>query len=109
MPVSPYQAVWLIALFDLPTDTPEARRAYTDFRKRLLKSGFTMLQYSVYARYCPGEEKAKVHRKRIQQALPPDGEVRVMSLTDVQFGKMKVFHGKTRQAPEKVPDQIEMF
>lgn len=109
MAISPYQAVWFIALFDLPTDTPKARRAYTDFRKQLLKNGFSMLQYSVYARYCPGEEKAMVHRKRIKQALPPDGEVRVMSLTDVQYGKMEIFHGKSRGAPEKAPSQIEMF
>lgn len=109
MAVSPYQAVWLVALFDLPTDTPEARRAYTDFRKQLLKNGFSMLQYSVYARYCPSEEKAEVHRGRIKKVLPPDGEVRLMSLTDIQYGKMKVYHGKTRKAPEKAPEQFEMF
>ena len=32
-----------------------------------------------------------------------------MSITDVQYGKMKIFHGKMRQAPDKVPDQVEMF
>ena len=109
MAVSPYQAVWLIALFDLPTDTPEARRAYTDFRKNLLNNGFSMLQYSVYGRYCASEEKAKVHRRRIKSFLPDDGEVRVMSITDVQYGKMKIFHGKLRKAPEKAPAQVEMF
>lgn len=109
MAVSPYQAVWLIALFDLPTDTPEARKCYTDFRKVLLRNGFSMLQYSVYARYCPSEEKAKVHRRRIRLKLPPDGEVRIMSLTDVQYGKMQVYNGKTRGAPEKAPQQVEMF
>ena len=83
---SPYQAVWLVALFDLPTDTPEARKAYGDFRKGLLKDGFTMMQYSVYGRYCASEEKAKVHRRRISVNLPPDGEVRVVTLTDVQYG-----------------------
>ena len=109
MAVSPYQAMWLVALFDLPTDTPAARKAYTNFRKALLKDGFTMLQYSVYARYCPSEEKAKVHRRRVQKALPADGEVRLMSLTDVQYGKMEIFHGKRRRSPEAPPSQVEMF
>lgn len=109
MAISPYQAVWLVTLFDLPTDTPEARRAYTDFRKALLKDGFSMLQYSVYARYCPSEEKAKVHRRRIKRAVPDDGEVRIMSLTDVQYGKMQIFHGKLRKNAETAPAQIEMF
>ncbi len=109
MAISPYQSVWLVTLFDLPTDTPDARRAYADFRKMLLSNGFSMLQYSVYARYCASEEKAKVQRKRIKQNMPEDGEVRIMSITDVQFGKMQVFHGKQRKPTEKAPNQIEMF
>lgn len=109
MAVSPYQAVWLIALFDLPTDTPAARKAYTDFRKALLKDGFSMLQYSVYARYCPSEERAKAHRRRIKRSVPDDGEVRIMSLTDTQYSKMLIFHGKMRKNAENAPNQIEMF
>ena len=109
MPASPYQAMWLIALFDLPTDTKEALKEYTVFRKNLLQNGFDMLQYSVYARYCGSEEKAQVHRRRIKSFLPDDGEVRIMSITDVQFAKMKIFHGKIRKAPETAPSQVEMF
>lgn len=109
MPDSPYQAVWLVALFDLPTDTPEARKAYSEFRKSLLKDGFGMMQYSVYGRYCASEEKAKVHRRRIAVNLPPDGEVRVVTLTDVQYGKMEIFHGKMRRPVEEPPQQVELF
>lgn len=109
MAISPYQAVWLITLFDLPTDTQEARRQYTDFRKHLLKNGFMMLQYSVYARYTPSEEKAQVLRRRIKRNLPPDGEIRIMTLTDVQYGKMQIYRGKNRQAPEPEPEQVQLF
>jgi CRISPR-associated protein Cas2 len=109
MAISPYQAVWLVALFDLPTDTPEARKRYTEFRKHLLENGFQMIQYSVYARYCPGEDRAQVYRRRIKLNLPSDGEVRIITLTDIQYGKMQVFHGKNRKAPESAPKQIEMF
>lgn len=109
MAQSPYLAVWLIALFDLPTDTPEARKAYTGFRKFLLSEGFDMLQYSVYARYCSGEDKAKGIRRKVKQSLPPDGEVRVMTLTDTQYGKMQIYHGKLRKPPTKAPGQVEMF
>jgi len=109
MPANPYKAVWLFALFDLPTDTPEARKAYTSFRKQLLKSGFSMMQYSVYARYCQSEEKADVYRKRVNSFLPPDGEVRIFGITDAQFGKMAIFHGKARRAPEQAPAQVELF
>lgn len=53
--LSEYRGVWLVAMFDLPVDTKEARRHYTQFRNALLKQGFTMLQFSVYARYFPSD------------------------------------------------------
>ncbi len=109
MAISPYQAVWLIALFDLPTDSKEARKAYTEFRNKLLDNGFSMMQYSVYDRYCVNEEKARVQRRRIKSFLPDDGEVRIITLTDTQYAKMKVFHGKMRKAPNSAPSQVEMF
>ena len=101
--------MWLIALFDLPTDTKESRHAYTSFRDELLSNGFKMMQYSVYGRYCNNEEKAQVHRRRIKACLPNDGEVRIITLTDKQYEKMKIYHGKMRKAPESAPSQVEMF
>ena len=56
---SEYQAMWLFAMFDLPVVSPEDRREYTRFRTALLNEGFTMLQFSVYARYIDSEEAAK--------------------------------------------------
>ena len=104
-----FRTLWVVAMFDLPTDSPKARRAYADFRKALLNDGFVMLQYSVYARHCPSEENVAVHEGRIRANLPPKGEVRVLSLTDRQFGRMKVFHGKKRRKTEGAPEQISLF
>ncbi|MEW5946146.1 MAG: CRISPR-associated endonuclease Cas2 [bacterium] len=101
--------MWLFVMFDLPVDSKESRRSYTLFRKRLLNQGFTMLQYSVYARYCASEDAASTYRNRIKARLPPDGQVRVMSVTDRQFGKMEVFLGKTRVKSEKKPEQLMLF
>ncbi len=44
--------MWLLAMFDLPVTTRKARKRYAEFRKLLLQEGFSMLQFSVYARYC---------------------------------------------------------
>ncbi|MCK4341411.1 MAG: CRISPR-associated endonuclease Cas2 [Phycisphaerae bacterium] len=101
--------MWLLAMFDLPVDTKEARRAYTRFRKALLKDGFSRMQYSVYTRHCASEENLEVHIGRVENALPPDGEVRLFSITDKQFERMRVFWGKTRQPPEDPPRQLELF
>ncbi len=101
--------MWVFAMFDLPTDTKKARREYTFFRKNLLRSGFLQLQYSVYARHCASDESADVHARRVMANLPPDGEVRVMRVTDKQFERMLIFHGKIRGQTEKAPEQISFF
>lgn len=101
--------MWIITMFDLPTDTKQARRAYTQFRKGLLKDGFTLMQYSVYIRHCASEDNAKVHIKRIEEMVPPQGEVRIIAITDKQFERMRVFWGKKRKKPEPAPQQLELF
>ena len=40
----------VFVFFDLPVLTTEQRRAYVKFRKFLLKSGFMMMQESVYCK-----------------------------------------------------------
>ena len=104
-----FRSMWLITMFDLPTDTKEARRAYQDFRKFLLEDGYWMLQYSVYARHAPSEENADVHISRINHVLPRDGEVRVLKMTDKQFSRMLVFQGRIRGPTENAPEQITFF
>ena len=107
--INGYRCMWVVAMFDLPTDTKQARKEYTQFRKCLLANGFTMLQYSVYTRHCPSRENADVHIGRIKAHLPPDGEVRVLTITDKQFERMLIFWGKTRKQPESSPEQLELF
>jgi len=109
MQLSAYRNMWLLAMFDLPTDTKTARRQYTLFRKSLLKDGFTMMQYSVYIRHCASVENAEVHETRVQDHLPPDGEVRLLLVTDKQYERMRVFWGKRRKPNEPPPAQLELF
>jgi len=101
--------MWVMAMFDLPTDTKVARKRYAQFRKFLLSDGFTMMQYSVYVRHCPSEENASVHSHRVERKVPPDGEVRIIIFTDKQFERMQIFWGKTRVATESPGGQLELF
>ena len=101
--------MWVIAMFDLPTDTPKERKAYTLFRKDLLTDGFTMMQYSVYIRHCSSIENAKVHAARMGRCVPAAGEVRFLTITDKQFGRIETYVGKNRQAPPNPPAQLEFF
>ena len=109
MQLSGYKAMWVVAMFDLPVDTKAARKAYAEFRKALIKDGFTMMQFSVYVRHCASEENAEVHEKRVKATLPPDGEVRVIRVTDKQYERMCVYWGKKRKAVEETPQQLALF
>ncbi len=106
---SEYRSLWLFAMFDLPMKTKKDRREYTRFRNALIRDGFSQLQYSVYARYCISDETGNVYRGRIRKGLPPKGQVRVLSVTDRQFGKMEIFFGKSREPVEDPPAQLTFF
>lgn len=107
--LSAYRAMWLVAMFDLPVETRENRRDYVRFRNALLKDGFMMLQFSVYSRYIPSEEAAEAHRKTVRSVVPPLGQVRLIAVTDHQFGQMEVFYGRKKREPEEPPPQIMLF
>ncbi len=103
------RAMWVLTLFDLPVATKEQRHHASRFRQRLRDDGFVMLQYSVYARPCPNDENARIHYDRVRAMLPPEGEVRLLTLTDMQFSRMKVFHGEKVREAEKPPVQLTLF
>lgn len=96
-------------MFDLPTDTKEQRKAATDFRKNLIKDGFTMFQYSIYVRNCASMENAVVHIERVKKQVPSEGTVCIMKITEKQFNEILIFEGSKRAAP--IPDaiQLELF
>lgn len=109
MYVSGYRCMWVVAMFDLPVRTKAERKAYAAFRKCLLTFGFRKMQYSVYIRSCASSEHADMHIHRIRGVLPDEGEVRIITVTDKQFERMRVFFGKRGRPPEKPPQQLELF
>ncbi|CAG0909178.1 unnamed protein product [Cyprideis torosa] len=57
--------MWILVLFDLPTETKKERRDASIFRKKLIQDGFSMFQFSIYLRHCPSKENMNVHIERI--------------------------------------------
>ena len=91
--------MWLFVFFDLPTKTKKERKKYTEFRRVLLKDGFIMMQFSVYVRICKGDESVETHKKRVKEQIPPKGNIRMISITDLQYSKMETLIGI--KAPEE--------
>lgn len=104
-----YRIMWVMVLFDLPTETKKEKKAYTDFRKRMLQDGFAMFQFSIYLRHCSSMENATVHVNRVKKSLPEKGHVGIITITDKQFGMMELFHGKVIAPPANIPQQLEFF
>lgn len=109
MRLNEYRIMWVMVFFDLPVETKKDRKNYADFRKSMLKDGFTMFQFSAYMRHCPSREKADVHVKRVLKNLPPKGHVGILTITDKQFGMMQIFYGREEKEKPPVPQQLELF
>lgn len=106
---SEYRIMWVLVLFDLPTDTKKERKAYAQFRKKLLLDGFTMFQFSIYLRHCPSAENADVHIKRVKAMLPEFGKVGILRITDKQFGEMEIFDCQKQTLIDQPIQQLELF
>lgn len=109
MRLNEYRIMWVLVLFDLPTDTKKDRKAYAEFRKKMIRDGFAMFQFSIYLRHCPSIENAETHIKRVKSFLPDKGHVGIMCITDKQFGDMEIFYCAEKAKRPDVPQQLELF
>ena len=106
---SEYRIMWVMVLFDLPTETKKERKASAEFRKRLMGDGFSMFQYSIYIRHCASIENADVHIRRVKAILPEYGNVCIMCITDKQFGNIQVYYGRKATKTNSSGHQLELF
>lgn len=104
-----YRIMWVIVMFDLPTETKVQRKIYTKFRKQILDYGFSMFQFSMYIRHCSSRENADVHVQRVKKILPSKGHVGILRITDKQFGLMEIFRGKDSVETPVGAQQLELF
>ena len=102
--------MWVMALYDTPVTTRKARRAYTRFRKLLIKNNFTQHQYSAYLRHCPTFATANALVNRLANGIPERAHVSFYFLTDKQYGMTREFVGrKSAKKRPSEPRQIALF
>jgi CRISPR-associated protein Cas2 len=86
----------IIVFFDLPVLTAANRRAYRDFRKYLLKSGFMMMQESVYCKLVQNSSVADSVIHNLIQNKPQEGLIQALKVTEKQFSKMDYIVGERK-------------
>ena len=101
--------MWLLVMYDLPTETATDRKNAQKFRKDILKDGFQMFLFSKYIRHCVSKENADVHVARVKRILPPHGTIGILRITDKQFGEMEVFTNKREVSKNPIVQQLEIF
>jgi len=101
--------MWIFVFFDLPTKTKKEKKRYTEFRRFLLKDGFIMMQFSVYSRICKGEDSVVTHKKRVKEHLPSKGNIRMLSITDLQYSKMETLVGEKKEEEKLEKKQLLLF
>ena len=75
-----YRYMRVIVLFDLPVTTSEDMRQYTKFRKYLLKSGFIMMQESVYSKLALNATVAEAIVGNLRKNKPETGLVQALTM-----------------------------
>lgn len=86
----------IIVFFDLPSVTDEAKKEYLRFRKLLIKSGFLMMQESVYSKIALNTTGSDALVKHIKVNKPKEGLVQVLVITEKQFAKMEYIIGESK-------------
>lgn len=83
----------IIVFFDLPVATLKDRREYSRFRRFLIKSGFIMLQESVYSKLAQNQSAADSISESLRKNKPPKGIVQTLVITEKQYSKMEFIIG----------------
>jgi len=106
---SKYRMAWVMVFFDLPVGTTEERRDAANFRRDLVKDGYIMVQFSVYARPCGTADRVETQVRRLRCKIPSKGEVRGLLISDAQWGRMIVVRSQREVGSEKMPEQMMFF
>lgn len=89
-----YRYMRVIVMFDLPVVTASDKREYSRFRKYLIKSGFLMMQESIYCKLAQNSTVADSIVENVRKNKPVSGLVQAMKITEKQFSKIEYIVGE---------------
>ena len=91
-----YRFMRIVLFFDLPTLTSKNRKEYLNFRKYLIKSGFMMLQESVYVKLALNKTVVNTVINNLGKNKPDEGLIQIVLITEKQFSKMYMLLGENK-------------
>ncbi|MBQ7536497.1 MAG: CRISPR-associated endonuclease Cas2 [Rickettsiales bacterium] len=91
--------MWMMVMFDLPTDTAHERKQAAKFRKFLLDAGFEMSQYSVYFRFTGTRENSQKYVEMVEDHNPGTGDISILFYKNLTANLPIFFIPKTAPSP----------
>jgi CRISPR-associated protein Cas2 len=101
--------MWLLVFYDLPVVERPQRKAATRFHAFLIDQGFDQLHFSVYMRYCGSLERLETFERHVNRAMPKEGSVIALRLTDRQMANMKRWTNIKPEGPIEPPPQYSLL
>ncbi|WP_406037492.1 CRISPR-associated endonuclease Cas2 [Succinimonas sp.] len=99
----------IILFFDLPMVTKEDVRRYNRFHKFLIKEGFIMIQYSVYAKLALNKSIISQVKKRLDKNKPPNGSIAILEITEKQFAGIQWILGQKSSYVLDTTDKVTIY
>ena len=84
----------IIVMFDLPVTTALGRKEYAVFRRFLIKSGFLMMQESIYCKIAQNTTMADSIIENVRKNKPSSGLVQILKVTEKQYSKIEYIVGE---------------
>lgn len=91
---SNYRFMRILLFFDLPVIKAAQRRVYRNFVKFLKKTGFLMMQESVYVKMCINQSNVDLTMMSVIKNKPSEGKVFTITITEKQFASIKFVVGE---------------
>lgn len=101
--------MWMMVMFDLPTETLSERKSAAKFRKFLLDEGFEMVQFSVYVQFTGTWESSQKYVRAVKKNNPSYGDVNILFFTDKQFSNIIHIENREDKSLKEIPPQFELF
>ena len=101
--------MWMMVMFDLPTESKEERKAAHDFRTMLLEHGFSMSQFSVYVKFTGVRENSARYVRIVRESAPTHGDISILFFTDKQFSEIIHIRKRENSNSVKATEQYVLF
>ena len=99
----------VMVFFDLPVITSANRKDYRDFHKYLIKTGFLMMQESVYCKLAVNAVSADLIKQRVNRIKPAKGVIQLMIITEKQYSQIDYLLGGPQEKQLDTTERLWFF